>query len=463
MKIYFKIVRLTSLATFAIALMLALGAQAAPNSSSSAPARPAWTPPDPMVLKDKEIGLLKQQLERSKGQLSQERLGRLVYETQLQVAALRGFGVTQPVKFAPLTREILDRIVDESIKSQYPGRVMDFYVWFNQLFAALPEKVDLPKLIKDLMGEQAAGVYDPHTQILYVKRDYPLESAIGRMVLAHEICHALQDQNHSLMNMGVEDVDNSDLALAALSVAEGDATLLMIEYMAKYGNAASLITELPKVMATDQQKLEQAPPAIKQAVLFPYMQGMQFFKTLDGRMRTKIKIKNAGSEGAWRDAIFADPPTTTQQILHPEKYLAKTQPAPIPPFKNGPLKAVPTTASARNVVGEFGITVLLGPLVGQTRAEQAAQGWNGDRLLVADEDPKGQRTLAWVTKWETPRDARAFAEALEEALKVRFKGELAWKGNEQNRTGETKAGRLEIVQSAQDTVELKGTFRIPKR
>lgn len=399
----------------ALAPLLA-GSQAA----TFAQVAPAATPD----LAQQEIQLLKRRLAEAQVKLAEERTGRVVYETQAEVAALRGFWLLEPVDYKPLTKERLVQILDESIARQYPGKSLEYYVWLNQLFSALPEPFDMLQYMHELTGEQVAGLYDPASAVLFVRDRFDLSSPLGRMILAHEICHALQDQNHPLQELGVEDSENSDRALAVLSIAEGDATLLMSEYLAQYGNPFSLIADLPRMMAMDQQKLNNAPPAIQQSLLFPYMQGMQFFQHLNGRTRTHPQGDRADlqTDSAWRAEVFSDPPESTEQILHPEKYLTRELPGDV---------ELPATddmlSSATNVLGEFGTALMFEPLLGRERARKAAQGWNGDRVRVGDAKQGGRRLVQWVARWDSEQDATEFSDALREALEARYAGALRWR------------------------------------
>lgn len=412
----------------------------------------AWTPPDPLALKDQEIRLLKQQLAQARQKLDSERVGRIVYETQLRVAALHGFAVKGVVSFTPLTPAIIDRLVSDSIRTQYPGQTLEHFVWLNQLFAALPQPYDMQQSVRDLMGEQAAGIYDPHSKQLFVKTDFPLESPMGQMVLAHEICHAFQDQNFSLLDMGAEDADDSDRALAALAIAEGDATILMSEHFAKYGNPLDLFRFLPSMLSMDQEKLNAAPAAIQESLLFPYLDGMKFFQSLRGRLPGGAQRTGAYPDAAWRMAVFKRPPLTTQQILHPELYLSQKMPAKIAEPKAPGAAGKPTV----NVAGEFGARLLLTPMLGNVRAAKVAAGWNGDKVAVADAATGKRRLIRWATRWDSRQEADEFAAALEEALKARFAGKLEWRADAQGRIAETPEARLRVTRPTAEGVELEG-------
>ncbi len=400
--------------------------------AAAAPAQPA--PEQLIELRDREISLLRQRLGNAERELADQQLHRLLYQTQLEIAALRGFGVTEPVRYEPLSPARLNRLIDESIIRQYPGERLGLFVWFNTLFGALPEGFDLIGYLKELMGEQAAGIYDPHTDIFYLSPQFKIDSGFGRIVLAHEITHALQDQNYDLLSLGVEDQTNSDQATAALTLAEGDATLAMSEHLALYGNPLSAMLDLPRMLTMDQRKLQQAPLVIRESLLFPYMGGMKFFEQLAGRTRAGAdQTSDEAGAAVWRGAIFRDPPETTEQVLHPEKYLARELPAPIMPFGD-----IDADHWSEDVIGEFYIRTLLSVSLDRARARRAAAGWNGDRLLLMRWDD-GRHGLKWITRWDTPADADQFEAALGDAL---------------NR----HPGQLVFARPAPDTVILEGEF-----
>ena len=97
----------------------------------------------------------------------------------------------------------------------------------------LPEGFPLRQKYIDLLGEQVAAFYDQHAHKLFMYEDASLENAQNRVVLAHELTHALQDQHFGLKRLPLEIKTNDDRAAAASALVEGDATLVMSEYMLK--------------------------------------------------------------------------------------------------------------------------------------------------------------------------------------------------------------------------------------
>jgi hypothetical protein len=268
------------------------------------------------------------------------------------------------------------------------------------------------------------------------------------MILAHEITHALQDQNHPLFEMGIEAPDNWDRGLAAMAVIEGDATLAMSEYLVEYGSPWSILTDLPAMLTMDQSKFNAAPPAIQQSVLFPYMGGMAFLTALSRQQQFYRE------DAHWRSAILENPPISSEQVMHPEKYLADEKPAVIEPLPEPEGQEV-----IQNVAGEFGIAMLLEPAVGKARAGEAAAGWDGDRLLISQTPDLKRRELHWVTRWDNPKDAAQFAATAADALEKRIQGLVLSQGGE-TREGKTDRAEVKITRTNEREVRIDGIFRM---
>src|SRR5215468_1969894 len=184
----------------------------------------------------------------------------------------------------------------------------------------VPPGTDYERLLIDLLTDQVAGYYDPDTKKLTISRSAGDDPTWAEMVLAHEIEHGLQDQSFDLHHF--EDVPSSeaDAAIARRALVEGDGIAVMIEVMlarrrAKVDWANPMIaTAIEKSMSAPglaSDGIDRAPLAIREAMLFPYRAGFGFIAALRRRQPWSAV-----------DAAFARPPRSTEQILHPERYLA---------------------------------------------------------------------------------------------------------------------------------------------
>jgi hypothetical protein len=222
------------------------------------------------------------------------------------------------------------------------------------------------------------------------------------VTLAHEFTHALQDQQFGLDTLEREDLSNGDRSLARTGLVEGDASLLTQQWV--LGNLTfEEVLELTKAALDPEQMavLARVPRLISRQLEFPYADGLQFAARLF-------------EQGGWAvvDAAYKAPPDSTEQIIHPEKYLVREAPVAVPaPVAPADLGAG-WTEGWSDTLGELGTSVWLEPTAGARAAADAAAGWGGDRVVML-EGPDGAWLIAWQTAWDTPADAEAFADAAE--------------------------------------------------
>jgi hypothetical protein len=156
---------------------------------------------------------------------------------------------------------------------------------------------------------------------------------------------------------------------------------------------------------------KKAPLLLKESLIFPYRKGYAFCRRLT-------------AQGDWDrvDHAFREPPRSTEQILHPEKYLAALPDEPVAlTFGAGdPLAPAEWSFAKENVLGEFSIEVLLRPQLGRAWSSRAAAGWDGDLYRVYRQKEKEPRraALIWVSAWDSPEEAEEFAAALAEQQRL---------------------------------------------
>jgi hypothetical protein len=228
----------------------------------------------------------------------------------------------------------------------------------------------------------------------------------NKTVIAHELTHALADQNFDLYTLQKSIKHDDDRSLALSSLIEGEATLTMFgAQMSDWrGDAISKVPAanlertfglLMSVMPMAGGKtLREAPPILSESMIFPYFRGMVF-------------CARQTNDGGWKalDAAYRKPPLSTEQILHPEKYLAHPD-APMA-VDLGTLTADETWKEVdRNVVGEMQLGILLKRHGGKA----AAIGWDGDQFATF-EGLDGRLGLVWYSTWDSAEDAQRFRRA----------------------------------------------------
>jgi hypothetical protein len=284
----------------------------------------------------------------------------------------------------------------------------------------IPEGIDLLDLTIRLLGEQAAGYYDPITDEMIVLSDGDFGSE--EYFYSHEIVHALQDAHLDPDDLMEEtESDNTDALLARIALYEGDAVAASNAYLEQYPEVAFALLRDSQV---EFPELDQAPGALSLSLVFPYFSGEAF-------------VSRLLSEGGWGavDAAYADIPASTEQILHPQKYLERDRPSTISLPNLDTILGNGWELVDEDTVGEFqtallladlepgeGFSALTGGIALPEAARNAAAGWDGDRFALWENAAGNQEMLVWRSVWDTPQDARAFSRALAQFEDERWGG-----------------------------------------
>lgn len=331
---------------------------------------------------------------------------------------LRELVLLEPIDIQFKTREELQIWVDESL-AEYPEEEQAIDERVNTILGFIEPGTDVGDLESAVRGEQIGGFYDPETDemVVVLSLDTGELSANDEITFAHEVVHALQDQHFDLMEVqGNFDTITTDGYLAIKALIEGDATVGQIVYLIE--NPGLLEDVEAELEDYESPELDAAPLYYAETLLFPYDEGSTF-------------VAEIFLEGGWDavDDMYADPPTTTEQILHPEKYLegeegiVVTVDDPMPRLGDG------WELLDEDVMGEFSTDVFLrnGGARGRD-AGDASEGWGGDAYLVVGNDE--ETALIWESVWDTEDDAEEFFEILVETESERLGGEVEVQSSE---------------------------------
>jgi hypothetical protein len=358
-------------------------------------------------------------------------LQREVNRVQKEVAAIRGVDFTQPVTVERMSRERFR----EYIIAEFRRAPMAEHYWQVVEKLGFYRGPDLgpPELVMADMMEMAGGVYDAERKKFLLLMD--LDRAEREMVFAHELYHAWQDREFDLERyvgvMSRQLESNSDEVMARTSVVEGEATYIdtlfqvksmgvrdptreqMQEFVAQRGDfdpeqwqAMLADPSLPHDARELAQRMVDAqarvPAFLIELALSPYTNGVTFI--------------HAVLEEGWDEVValyLSNPPVSTEQILHPEKWFANEKPANIrwPPFDSDPLFA-DWRLLLENTMGELQWRIVLRQQGLAARANDIAAGWNGDRYAVFKSKSSEDAWLVlFFTTWDTERDAEEFEKA----------------------------------------------------
>ncbi|HZS35725.1 MAG TPA: hypothetical protein VFF06_02815 [Polyangia bacterium] len=323
-------------------------------------------------------------------------------EIARQVSAIRGLSIKSPIARGVLSRDEIGAKLKERIAKEYTPAEVKAESRVLKRLGLLPADSDYEKLILGLLMEQVAGFYDPFSAKLYIADWLPLE--MQRPALAHEIEHALQDQHFDLKRFAQPLKDDGDRQLAHASLVEGDGTAVMLEFQAQ--SMGLPIDQLPEMVATIGKQMlqggmgttplfDKAPAFLKETLIFPYLGGLTFIESLR-RQSPWSRIND----------VFKDPPESTEQILHPEKYLSHEKPIKV---TAGPLPSLGARKELRrDVIGELEWKILFASQLDDTLSERAAAGWGGDRLVAYADPAHPDAPPAIVTRsvWDSETDAK---------------------------------------------------------
>ena len=326
-------------------------------------------------------------------------------QIQQEVLSIRGMPLNTDLQRDLMTpAELQDKVVNEFF-ADYTDEDAEKDVKILSTLGLLEPGFDLRQFYLDLYSEQVAGYYDSTTKEMYVIAGEAF-GGLERMTYAHEFTHVLQDQNYDLENgLKINEEyckDETEYCAAVTALIEGDATLTEQLWFLQNSTAQDR-ADIDEFQRTYSSPIyDSAPEYMKQDFLFPYSQGYDFVNQIYGRSKFRSV-----------DEALKDPPVSTEQILHPEKY-PKDVPVSVdlPDFSS--LLGGDWQELDRNVMGEwYSYLILSSGINPQYRlsdkdASGAAAGWGGDTYEFAYSAAANQSLFAWRSTWDTRQDAREF-------------------------------------------------------
>ncbi len=259
---------------------------------------------------------------------------------------------------------------------------------------------DIVALTEQLYTAQVLGYYDFDAKEMVVVSDAGL-TPLARTTYAHEYTHALQDAAFDSGAAHDEVVGQRDRELALVALEEGDATTAMVLWA--IGHLTS--DELFGISNTLLPDMSGIPAWMVQFLQFPYLSGAEF-------------VGQLYASGGWDavNAAYDDPPTSTEQVMHPDTYIAGEAPIEVEGLDLWAAVGDDWAHAAQTTMGEAWMQVWLeGIGVEPAPAAMAASGWGGDWLAVADAGD-GRWALGWKIAWDAPVEATEFEDAYAEVM-----------------------------------------------
>lgn len=256
---------------------------------------------------------------------------------------------------------------------------------FVGLFRALglvTGDIDLKAVAEDTTSN-IVGFYDPQTKVLYARGAEP--TPYVKSVLVHELTHALDDQHFGLDRPELYDDDEAAPAFDAL--IEGSAMVVEERW---YDSRPRVEQE---AIDAEEGGAGGDPDVFTELFAFPYQVGPRLVHAL----------LDAGGQ-ARLDEAFRHPPVSTEQAIHPERFLAGEA-----------VKSVASPAADGEIIdegtlGELGLVLLFDSVTSRTVALKAAAGWGGDHYVAWTS--RGKTCVRFTVVMDTAQDTTELVSAL---------------------------------------------------
>lgn len=348
-------------------------------------------------------------------------------------------------------------------------------------FGLVPRDFELRPFLVKLLREQVAGFYDSKTKAVYLL-DW-VDPEIQKPVMAHELTHALQDQNFDLEKWGKDTrrddaekrgdfnqaIQLDEASTAQSAMVEGQGMITLVDYMLKdIGRSAADSPDMVRAMGNTMEGdpssavLSSAPLLLKESLIFPYRDGMQFVGAV---------LTSQGKEAAFR-GLFTRPPQTSYEVMTPKAYLDHKVVAPLrmPDLKN--ILGEKYAEYDLGAMGEFDAQLLLKQFSDARTAAQLTPQWDGGSYFAAlrkgaPANLTSSIGLIYLSRWKTPQAAAAFAEVYGDSLRSKYKsvgaaecspceeGERRWKTEEGLVEIAQRGNRLLITEGIEEPLALK--------
>jgi hypothetical protein len=337
-------------------------------------------------------------------------------EVLQQMSEITGLKLLTPLRKSLRSREEIRAYVIKQMNEEKNPAERYADARTAEALGLLPKGFDLDTFMVNVLTEQVEGLYDPKAQEFYIADWSPPSDQ--RMVMAHELTHALEDQHFHIEAWSRAAKPNEDAELAREAVLEGSAMAAMVDYlMSGTGRSLKDLPEFDPSMLLGELEstptLKSAPPFLKDALIFPYISGLNF---------CAVVLKSSGWPAL--SAVFEKPPVSTQQILHPALYKSGRIPSTVslPPLDK--MLGKDWGKLDENILGEFGWKEVLKQFLDEDRAKTLAAAWDGDRYAVYEQ--KETKRLILITRLHLDSEEHAarffgqYSEALEKKYAERW-------------------------------------------
>lgn len=350
-------------------------------------------------------------------------LAQAMDDIQNQVSTIRGLPILIDNPRYLLTPTEAQNLLNTFFQERYtPDQVQDELRVLLAL-GLVEAAYDLHQEILFNLGDGLGGFYIPWKDEIFVSEEKI--GAVEKFVYAYEYNHVLVDQHYHLegVNAYPECIETTDRCMAFTALVEGDATFLMYQWLLTYGTEDDIMVIHDSNFSPIDQiisGMESPPPYLVRETYFKYFDGQNF-------------VAHLYEQGGWAmvDTAYANPPLSSEQVLHPEKYKNNEKPFLIELVPLDEILGEDWRHLKTDSLGELFTQMILGyntnhlVQIDPIAASEAAAGWGGDQYQVYYHGKSNQTILVAQWQWDSQSDSDEFWEAMGNYLSRRYAGHLA--------------------------------------
>ncbi len=341
-----------------------------------------------------------------------------------------GLAIKKDVKRQLIDRDKVQAYIEKQLREDEDAQRLKNGEMVLKKFGLVPRDFDVDTFLVQLMREQVAGYYDPQTKFVNLLDWLPPETQIP--VLAHELTHALQDQNfgmekwvkgphHKKKMSPAETIADDESSVARHAVLEGQAMAVMIDYMlAPLGKSLMDSPQIADAMEAgmaqggDSPVFNKAPLYLQRVLIFPYTYGLDFERALLKDSKDKAYA-----------GVFQRPPQNTREVMEPDAYVKNENLAPLNPPELAKVLGKDWEMYDVGSIGEFDVAMIAEQFANAALSKAIYPAWRGGyyyavRKKGAEVKGPGDLALVFVTKWAEPAAQSTFAHLYASSLKKRY-------------------------------------------
>jgi len=360
------------------------------------------------------------------------------------VSQRRGWPSNEPFAVRVVDPTRAPTFIEAALRLQYSAEELTGKGKTLIYFGLFPAGFDFREQIIQFNSDRLLGLYTPTTKTLYVMDRIP--PPLREEIIAHELLHVLQDQRGVFQGKR----NTFDAEMARQAVLEGDATAIMLEHqLHAQGRSFLELANVPQRVerflddVIEYNQIRVSPvPFLRTRRRFPYVRGAAFWHAILTRDPSR-----------WSDQPYHDPPASTEQIMHPEKYLGdRDDPTPVVLAGLDAELGAPWHRIDEDVAGEFIVHVWLQHYLDDETAARAAAGWDGDRYHLYEHEETKHVTFVFLSVWDSQADTQEFLEAYQRILEEKYPekrplGDHAW---------QTEAGAVHLERRDHTVLLIEG-------